>query len=303
MPEDLYGYLKGTVNIVFTKKSSQKFLQHEGITVTRRFSDFDKLETYLLSVYPFRLLPPLPGKRLALSGYYALADVHFPARRAQGLARFSSALMSHPTLARDELVQAFFRDPHPPSPELYKLASTSNGGEEAMRADKRLTPQQEASVPATLEETLERLKKGQLAETLKCWISIYHAFEQSCRREEAQAAEYTAWSTHLTRASVLDEGLGLAGDRRGLRRDIEAASDALSKRTSLLKLMQSDGLSERFKAHVETYHAMADLLQRHQVSYSLQITAWPCDKGAELMSMISPKETINGQRRSTQAEN
>lgn len=213
-----------------------------------------------MAVYPFRLLPPLPGKRLVISGYYALADSQFPSRRAQGLARYSSALLSHPVLQKDDLVQSFFRDPQPPSAELYKIASTT---EEAMRPERKLSPDQEASVPAILEETLEHLKKGRLAEMLKAWISIYHSFEQSCRREEAQALEYSAWSANLLHAAVLDEGL--SGDRQKLRHDLSIASEALSRRPNLLRSMQSDVLTERFKAHVEMYQSMAELLQRHQV--------------------------------------
>ena len=61
----------------------------------------------LLQLYPFRLLPPLPPKRLSLSGHH-FADAQFLERRSYGLARYAAAVLNHPVLKLEPVVIDFF---------------------------------------------------------------------------------------------------------------------------------------------------------------------------------------------------
>lgn len=217
-------------------------------------------------MYVFRLLPPLPGKRLSLSGHYSMADAQFLQRRAKGLSRYSDALLCHPAISKDPLVYAFFHDPQPPSAELYKLSAST---EEALRPDNKPS----SAVPANLDDLLDRLKRGQLQDMLSAWTSFYHALDRAAKCEAAQASEHAKASHELIKAHHLDSHALLPGGERGkLQNDMQVTSDVLHKRTTLSHLLQSDVLGERLKAHVELYQSMGDLLQRHQVRSLLGLT-------------------------------
>ena len=69
--------------------------QRLGTTVTRRYSDFAWLHGCLERRYPFRLLPALPPKRMAINGAHAFADDGFLERRRRGLQRYLTYLANH----------------------------------------------------------------------------------------------------------------------------------------------------------------------------------------------------------------
>lgn len=73
----------------------------------RRYSDFVILMEALVKKYPFRLLPPLPPKKLTVDGHYFTKDDSFLEYRRSGLARFINLLLRHPVVGKDELVKAF----------------------------------------------------------------------------------------------------------------------------------------------------------------------------------------------------
>lgn len=79
----------------------------EQVRVVRRYSDFLWLLECLVKLYPFRLLPVLPPKRLAVDGRYLSNDSYFLERRRRGLTRFVNQLIKHPILKREKLVQMF----------------------------------------------------------------------------------------------------------------------------------------------------------------------------------------------------
>jgi hypothetical protein len=82
-----------------------------GAEVQRRYSDFDWLLECLTKRYPFRMLPSLPPKRLAVSGRYLASDDLFLERRRRALIRFLECVINHPVLRRDGLVQTFLTEP------------------------------------------------------------------------------------------------------------------------------------------------------------------------------------------------
>lgn len=82
-----------------------------GSKVIRRYSDFVWLLDCLHKVYPFRVLPLLPPKRVAVNGNHLSNDGAFIEKRRRGLNRFLNALMRHPVLAKEQLVVMFLTVP------------------------------------------------------------------------------------------------------------------------------------------------------------------------------------------------
>jgi sorting nexin-8 len=79
--------------------------------VIRRYSDFVWLLECLHKRYPFRQLPLLPPKRMAINGNHIAADGLFIEKRRRGLARFTNALVRHPVLREEQLVVMFLTVP------------------------------------------------------------------------------------------------------------------------------------------------------------------------------------------------
>lgn len=79
--------------------------------VIRRYSDFVWLLDCLHKRYPFRQLPLLPPKRVAINGNHIAADGLFVEKRRRGLARFANALVRHPVLREEQLVVMFLTVP------------------------------------------------------------------------------------------------------------------------------------------------------------------------------------------------
>uniref|UniRef100_A0A8C1WIC8 Sorting nexin 8b n=1 Tax=Cyprinus carpio TaxID=7962 RepID=A0A8C1WIC8_CYPCA len=71
------------------------------IPVQRRYSDFEVFHGLLLQKFIYRMVPPLPPKRI-LKG-----DREFNDSRRRGLQRFMTLVIRHPVLAGDELVSIF----------------------------------------------------------------------------------------------------------------------------------------------------------------------------------------------------
>lgn len=85
--------------------------QRRGSKVIRRYSDFVWLLDCLHKRYPFRVLPLLPPKRVALNGNHLSNDGSFIEKRRRGLARFLNALVRHPVLSQEQLVVMFMTVP------------------------------------------------------------------------------------------------------------------------------------------------------------------------------------------------
>lgn len=79
--------------------------------VIRRYSDFVWLLDCLQKRYPFRVLPLLPPKRVAVNGNHLSNDGSFIEKRRRGLARFLGALVRHPILSQEQLVVMFLTVP------------------------------------------------------------------------------------------------------------------------------------------------------------------------------------------------
>lgn len=82
-----------------------------GSKVIRRYSDFVWLLDCLHKRYPFRVLPLLPPKRVAVNGNHLSNDGGFIEKRRRGLARFLNAIMRHPVLGQEQLAIMFLTVP------------------------------------------------------------------------------------------------------------------------------------------------------------------------------------------------
>lgn len=129
-----------TVNLLDEKEGMFLF-QHRNYEVAslrraskviRRYSDFIWLLDCLHKRYPFRQLPLLPPKRVAINGNHIAADQTFVEKRRRGLARFANALVRHPVLREEQLVVMFLTVPTvdacPPSPPSPKSNGVGDGG-------------------------------------------------------------------------------------------------------------------------------------------------------------------------------
>ena len=108
-----------TVNLLGEKEGMFMF-QHRNYEIAsvrrnskviRRYSDFVWLVDCLHKRYPFRQLPLLPPKRVAINGNHIAADQTFIEKRRRGLARFANALVRHPVLREEQLVVMFLTVP------------------------------------------------------------------------------------------------------------------------------------------------------------------------------------------------
>lgn len=82
-----------------------------GSKVIRRYSDFVWLLDCLHKRYPFRALPLLPPKRVAVNGNHLSNDGAFIEKRRRGLARFLNAAVRHPVIGQEQLVIMFLTVP------------------------------------------------------------------------------------------------------------------------------------------------------------------------------------------------
>ncbi|XP_056592032.1 sorting nexin-8 [Triplophysa dalaica] len=79
------------------------------IPVNRRFSDFELFHSLLVQKFIYRMVPPLPPKRILKGVLNSISDREFNDSRRRGLQRFMTLVIRHPVLAGDELVSIFLQ--------------------------------------------------------------------------------------------------------------------------------------------------------------------------------------------------
>ncbi|KAF4119806.1 sorting nexin-8 [Geosmithia morbida] len=166
--------------------------QRRGSKVVRRYSDFVWLLDCLHKRYPFRIIPLLPPKRVAVNGNHLSNDGSFIEKRRRGLVRFLNALARHPVLGQEQLVVMFLTVPT----ELAvwrKQASISVLDEFSERA---LVPGLEESLPATLEDLFARTRVG-IKRSAELYINICSIMDRLVKRQEGIAADHGRIATLL----------------------------------------------------------------------------------------------------------
>ncbi|ORY19602.1 sorting nexin mvp1 [Clohesyomyces aquaticus] len=160
--------------------------------VVRRYSDFVWLLDCLHKRYPFRQLPLLPPKRVAINGNYLAADASFVEKRRRGLSRFANALVRHPVLSQEQLVVMFLTVPTELA--VWRKQATISVQEEF--TGKPLPPDLEDSLPKTLPDLFETARSG-IRRSADIYINLCNMVERLTKRNEGMALEYFRVSTAL----------------------------------------------------------------------------------------------------------
>ncbi|GIZ46415.1 hypothetical protein CKM354_000954100 [Cercospora kikuchii] len=190
-----------TVNILDEKEGMFLF-QHRNYEVAslrrnskviRRYSDFVWLLDCLHKRYPFRQLPLLPPKRVAINGNHIAADATFLEKRKRGLARFANALVRHPVLREEQLVVMFLTVPTELA--VWRKQATISVQEEFV--GRSLPPNLEDSLPQNLADTFDTVRGG-VRRSAELYINLCNLVERVIKRKEGIAAEYGRLSLNLT---------------------------------------------------------------------------------------------------------
>ncbi|KAI9833259.1 MAG: Sorting nexin mvp1 [Phylliscum demangeonii] len=207
LPSPGGGRLAGTssqdtvVISVLPEKEGMFMFQHRNYQVSsvrraskviRRYSDFVWLLECLHKRYPFRQLPLLPPKRVAVNGTHLLSDVSFIEKRRRGLARFTNALVRHPVLSQEQLVVMFLTVPTELS--VWRKQAAISVQEEF--TGKVLSPTLEESLPANLMETFDTVRTG-VRQSLEIYINLCGLVDRLVKRNEGFASDYLRLSLAL----------------------------------------------------------------------------------------------------------
>ncbi|BFZ64343.1 Sorting nexin mvp1 [Saitoella coloradoensis] len=154
-------------------------------TVTRRYSDFTWLLSTLTRRYPFRLIPLMPPKRLAVNGHYLSADAAFLERRRRGLKRFLEGVVGHPILGKDVLVGVFLSVPVEIG--VWRKQASVTVQEEFDGID-TIPEGLVEGLPPNLDEVVERVRTA-LKVQGQTWIGMCTLLERLARRQEGFAMD------------------------------------------------------------------------------------------------------------------
>ncbi|KAJ6439857.1 putative glucose transporter rco-3 [Purpureocillium lavendulum] len=167
--------------------------QRRGSKVIRRYSDFVWLLDCLHKRYPFRVLPLLPPKRVAVNGNHLSNDGAFIEKRRRGLARFLNALVRHPILSQEQLVVMFLTVPTELA--VWRKQATISVQDEFN--DRALPPGLEDSLPPTLEELFTRTRSG-VRRSAELYIAVCNIMDRLVKRTEGVAADHARIAMSLT---------------------------------------------------------------------------------------------------------
>lgn len=170
-------------------------------TVIRRYSDFVWLLDCLHKRYPFRQLPLLPPKRVAVNGRHLSSDVTFIEKRRRGLARFTNALVRHPVLSQEQLVVMFLTVPTELA--VWRKQATISVQEEFI--GKSLPPGLEDSLPTNLIETFDTVRAG-VRRSAETYIGLCSLLERLAKRNQGIASDYLRFSVALKGLTEESEG-------------------------------------------------------------------------------------------------
>ncbi|KAI9742085.1 MAG: Sorting nexin mvp1 [Cirrosporium novae-zelandiae] len=233
-----------------------------GTSVVRRYSDFVWLLDCLHKRYPFRQLPLLPPKRLAVNGRHLSADAGFIEKRRRGLARFMNALVRHPILGQEQLVIMFLTV----QTELavWKKQATYSVQEEF--TGKPLPPGLEDSLPQNLQETFDIARAG-IKKSAEIYINVCTFLERLAKRNEGVAADSGRLSLALQSLTECTETTYSidTNDVPLLNEGIKSTAKHLSTSQSLLvdeSRAWDEGVLEDFKTQRDTLVSMRELFDR-----------------------------------------
>jgi len=261
-----------TVNLLDEKEGMFMF-QHRNYEVAsvrrnskviRRYSDFVWLLDCLHKRYPFRQLPLLPPKRVAINGNHIAADTTFLEKRRRGLVRFANALVRHPVLREEQLVVMFLTVPTVDELAVWRKQATISVQEEFV--GRALPPGLEDSLPQNLSDTFETVRSG-VRRSADLYINLCSITERLCKRKDAFAAEYgrMALSLNSVAESTNDTFNIDTNEVPLLNEGIKGTAKHLGTAQSLLEdeaRAWDEGLLEDHKTVRDTLVSVRDMFDR-----------------------------------------
>lgn len=233
-----------------------------GSTVIRRYSDFVWLLDCLHKRYPFRLLPLLPPKRVAVNGRHLATDSNFVEKRRRGLVRFANALVRHPVLGQEELVKMFLTVPT----ELAGLRKQVSSSVQEEFVGRPLPPDLEDSLPTNLMETFDTVRSG-VRQSAEAYINLCTLLERLMKRNVGIAADYLRFSTALINLTENSES-AYATDTNDvplLNEGIKSTAKHLTTSQTLLEdeaKAWDEGVLEDFKKQRDTLVGVREMFDR-----------------------------------------
>ncbi|KAL3467714.1 hypothetical protein BJX64DRAFT_273752 [Aspergillus heterothallicus] len=234
-----------------------------GSTVVRRYSDFVWLLDCLHKRYPFRQLPLLPPKRIAVNGTHLAADsTSFLEKRRRGLVRFTNSLVQHPVLSQEQLVVMFLTVPTELS--VWRKQATISVQDEF--AGRVLPPDLEDSLPSALMDTFDTVRSG-VKKSAEVYINLCTLLERLAKRNEGLAADHLRFSLALQSLTEMTKDTYAidTNDVPLLNEGIKATARHLSSSQSLLEdeaRAWEDGMLEDLKRQRDNLVSVREMFDR-----------------------------------------
>ncbi|KAK8035139.1 hypothetical protein PG993_010134 [Apiospora rasikravindrae] len=236
-----------------------------GSKVIRRYSDFVWLLDCLHKRYPFRVLPLLPPKRVAVNGNHLSNDGAFIEKRRRGLSRFLNAVVRHPVLGQEQLVIMFLTVPTELS--VWRKQATISVQDEF--TGRPLPPGLEDSLPiGPLNELFDRTRSG-IRRSAELYINACNLMDRLVKRSEGVAADHARMAVSLgslTEASA-DTYATDTNDVPLLNDGLVAMSKGLRTAQSLLEdesKAWDAGVLEDLKRQRDSLVSVRDMFERRE---------------------------------------
>ncbi|PNS19295.1 hypothetical protein CAC42_2472 [Sphaceloma murrayae] len=251
--EGMFLFQHRNYEVASTRKNSK---------VIRRYSDFVWLLDCLHKRYPFRQLPLLPPKRVAINGNHLAADTSFLEKRRRGLARFANALVRHPVLGQEQLVIMFLTVPTELA--VWRKQATISVQEEF--TGKSLPSGLEDSLPSTLPQLFDTVRVG-VKRSAEFYIDLCNRIEKLTKYNAGLAGEYMRLSQALENlAEASQETYAIdTNDVPLLNEGFKAVSKHMDANRSILEdegRAWDLGALEDFKRQRDCLVSMRDLFDR-----------------------------------------
>ncbi|QSZ37341.1 hypothetical protein DSL72_009439 [Monilinia vaccinii-corymbosi] len=233
-----------------------------GSKVVRRYSDFVWLLDCLQKRFPFRQLPLLPPKRVAVNGNHLAAESSFMEKRRRGLARFSNALVRHPVLSQEQLVIMFLTVPT----ELAVWRKQASISIQEEFVGRPLPPGLEDSLPPTLNDLFAQTRVG-IRRSADAYVNMCNLMDRLAKRNEGLAADHLRMALclqSLTDASQDTYAID-TGDVPLLNEGLHSTAKHLSNSQSLLEdeaKAWDQGVLEDLKRQRDSLVSMRELFDR-----------------------------------------
>ncbi|PGH13855.1 hypothetical protein AJ79_03423 [Helicocarpus griseus UAMH5409] len=248
---------------LFQHRNYEVKSSRRGSSVIRRYSDFVWLVDCLQKRYPFRQIPLLPPKRVAVNGTHLAADSNsFLDKRRKGLVRFANSLVRHPVLNQEQLVVMFLTVPTELS--VWRKQATISVQEEF--TGKPLPPDLEDSLPPTLNETFDKVRSG-IKRSAEIYINLCNLLDRLAKRNQGLAADQFRFSRALQALTdcTADTYAVDTNDVPLLNNGINSTAKHLIASQGLLDdeaRAWNDGVLEDLKRQRDCLVAMRDLFDR-----------------------------------------